>query len=428
MLLAGPFWGMLADKWHCHKTLIVIMCIGSFITMGSPPLLSMKYGDIKINKCPIINKQTNPTTNNLNCTINNKTCTTYLPTNSSDTPILESGQNKYGTLFFVMFFMLIAGSFFEGSGTAFIDTAIIRRAQLDRYRKIDYGRQRFFGAFGAMGGMTFTNLLVEYFPEADVTCYSAVFVAYFIFSIFFTISVLLLYKGLSFKTENHHSQFKDEMKKETFNRLFWQTIRQFDILFFYLVALVVGLLNSPFLSFFFLHLKELGSPSIVLTLVIVIAAISALFGFFFSNKIIKFIGGTWKTFLLSIVTFTVRSFVLTVIMNPWYILIFQFMHLFSFVIFVAAAINHLKQTSPICIMTTMISIFRSLFEGLSLLVGSSISGVVFNKYNGIILFMGNGVFGLVLTIIVSAYIIIKQRNQLSCPVKKIRLINHKEEK
>jgi len=53
--------------------------------------------------------------------------------------------------------------------------------------------------------------------------------------------------------------------------------------------------------------------------------------------------------------------------------------------------------------------------------------VVFNKYNGIILFMGNGVFGLVLTIIVSAYIIIKQRNQLSCPVKIIRL-NHKEEK
>ena len=389
MLLAGPFWGMLADRWHCHKTLIVIMCIGSFITMGSPPFLSMRYGNSKINKCPLINKPTNPVPS-LNCTTNYTSCT-YMLTNSSFKPIttkVEPYQDKYGTLFFVMFFMLMAGSFFEGSGTAFIDTAIIRRAQLDRQRKIDYGRQRFFGGFGAMGGMTITNLLVEYFPKANVTCYNAVFVAYFIFSFLFTISVLLLYKGLSFKTENHHSQIKDEMKKETFRRLFWQNICQFDVLFFYLVGLAVGMMNTPFLSFFFLHLKELGSSSIVLTLAIVIAAVSALIGFFFSFKIIKFIGGTWKTILLSTVTYTIRSFVLVVIVNPWYILIFQFLHLFSFVLFIAAGINHLKQTSPICIMTTMVSIFRSLFDGLGVLLGSSISGVVFNKYNGKMLFLG----------------------------------------
>ena len=57
MLLGGPFWGMIADKWHCHRIIIIIMCILSLFFMGVQPFIIIKYGDPSVNKCPY-SKQT----------------------------------------------------------------------------------------------------------------------------------------------------------------------------------------------------------------------------------------------------------------------------------------------------------------------------------------------------------------------------------
>ena len=65
MLVAGPFWGLIADKFHCHRLILIINCIGIILTMGCQPLLSMRYGDPQTNKCPGPVNQNLPVSNAL---------------------------------------------------------------------------------------------------------------------------------------------------------------------------------------------------------------------------------------------------------------------------------------------------------------------------------------------------------------------------
>ena len=51
-LLAGPFWGMLSDRYHTHRTIIVITNLMSCVTMGCQPFVSLKYGNPATNRCP----------------------------------------------------------------------------------------------------------------------------------------------------------------------------------------------------------------------------------------------------------------------------------------------------------------------------------------------------------------------------------------
>ena len=276
LLLAGPFWGMVADKWHCHKSIIVITFIGLIATLGSQPLLSIKYGDSTVNICPLSKKESsaNKDKYDRNCSLcaNNdiiencsfsENITGLILRHSKITRMLSENETthhytgqpekerldkkKYGTLFFVMFFIQIATLFFESSNTIFIDTATLRRSQLSENRKIEYGKQRFWGGFGGMAGITLTNLVIEYFPRANITCYTGLYITYVFFTFLVTVFMLLLYKGLSFKTEDqdHDNKVTTAKNKETFKKIFLKALLQFDIMFLYLTTLICGVNYSP---------------------------------------------------------------------------------------------------------------------------------------------------------------------------------------
>eukprot|EP00111_Clytia_hemisphaerica_P003876 TCONS_00011135-protein len=181
-LIAGPFWGWLADRFHNHRTLLVIMAIGSIVTMGSQPLLSMQFGNPETNVCPAptvdtlssIFKPNGCPPGSVNCTSNSTIFNTT--TTASLTGVYQ--YKPYGSLFFVMFFTQIAVMFFEASSEPFTDCGVLRRAELSPHRKIDYGRQRFFGAFGVITCVTLSNVFADNFPKANVTCYTALFIMY----------------------------------------------------------------------------------------------------------------------------------------------------------------------------------------------------------------------------------------------------------
>jgi len=438
MLLAAPFWGMIADKWHCHKSIIVIAFIGLFVTVGSQPLLSMKYGDPAVNICPIPKIEVSVDTANYN-----QNCSSFINTNNNKencslpedtigsniqgdlrrislfnngTTYLDHGKKderkKYGALFFVMFFMQIATLFFESASTIFIDTATLRHSQLSKTRKIEYGKQRVWGAFGAMSGITLTNLVIEYFPSVNITCYTGLYITYGVFTFLVTVSMLFLYKGLSFETTE-----KDEEKaevtvkmKHNFKKILLKTLLRFDMLFFYFTTLIAGMVYATYTSFFYLHLTYLRAPPVVFSLSIVVAAAGAMFGFFFSNKIMKLVGGTWKTIILTFLAFATRNAAIALIVNPWLILLAQTIHPFTFVLYMAVGLRHLKEVSPLPVITTMVSLFISTFMGLGAIVGSSLSGVVFNSYGGRATFLSASALSFIWALIVVLYTVYVLKN------------------
>ena len=107
-------------------------------------------------------------------------------------------MKPFGTLFAIIFVMQIIGSFSYGS-LAFIDTATIRKSQLSKNRKVEYGMQRTWAAPGAMFGNAFANLIIEHFPFKQVTCGAGLFIPFGVFTILTMVLLMFLYKDLDFK-------------------------------------------------------------------------------------------------------------------------------------------------------------------------------------------------------------------------------------
>ena len=389
----------------------------------------MKYGDLKINVCLVSNNKSSVDTpiyhRNYSSFHTDNREGNYSSENTTKRTLFTNGttnqnpnepdteKRRYGTLFFVMFFMQIVTLFFESSNMIFIDTATLRRSQLSENRKIEYGKQRFWGAFGSMSGITLTNLIIEYFPRANITCYTGLYITYVFFTFLVTVSLLFLYKGLSFKTASQ-DQDNEVKKKQTFKKTLLKTLLQPDMLFFYLTTLICGMVYSTYTSFFYLHLRYLRAPPAVFSLSIVIASAGGMFGFFFSNKIIKLIGGTWKTIVITFLAIAVRNATLAFIVNPWLILFAQTIHPFTFVLYMAVGLKHLKEVSPLPVLTTMVSLFISMFMGLGAIVGSSLSGVVFNSYGGHTTFLSACVLSFSWTLVLISFTVnvMKKSNDL----------------
>ena len=272
-------------------------------------------------------------------------------------------------------------------------------------------------------GILATNLAIEYFPTANITCYAAIFVVYAGYTLLTAISTLFLYRGISFrekaatlgeeKSEKLLSadgkDDKNGENKQAMRKVLYKTLMNSDIIFFYLTTFISGLEYSQFTSFLFVYLKELNATTTLLTLSIVIANVSSTIGFAVCHKIIEKLGGTWRVIPFTFFMYFVRYFGISIIENPWLVLIFQPMHAVTATLYVANGLHHLKETSPLSIITTMISLFNAIHYGLGTIVGSSISGVIYEKFGGKMLFMSTSFLGLLWFLVTALYAFYKYK-------------------
>ena len=509
MILGGPFWGLIADKWHCHRIVILMMCICSLLTISTQPFVGLHFGNPETNKCPYVKETASKSINastgkvsgeyyvrqsikhlpNENLTVNlprlaeenitihslNNARVRVLsqrrePTNrisksditlpskdpepestkSNHYPIhKDSKPNSFGTLYFAMYAINFLVSFAEGSAVGFVDAGTMRRSQLATKRPLDYGRQRMFSSFGGAFGILVTNLAIDYFPASNITCYTGVFVVYGLLTVSYCISTMTLFRGLSFRnkpadhdTENA-SQKTTEMKellksennndnseinltkfdakerlenaeksdKKNLRKILFRTLFQTEMIFFYLTAFVSGLEYSQSTNFLYPYLQEMNAPSILLTLSIVFSNFASVIGFAFCQDMIRILGGTWRAFTFSFLIYLIRYLGVSYIQNPWLVLIFQPMHALSAVIFVAGGLMHLRQTSPIPVMTTLISLFNTTHFGLGTIIGSSISGIIYEKYGGRTLFKSTSMLAVVWLLVLIVYIVLVVRRR-----------------
>eukprot|EP00111_Clytia_hemisphaerica_P004728 TCONS_00013579-protein len=417
MILGAPFWGLIADKWQCHRTVIILMTISTLLAITTQPFISVFYGDPDMNQCPYqkINTKSTTLNNSIELLSNCKTCYNSTFSNNSKSYLsnVENTQNntpeRFGALFLAMFSISLWLSFAEGSSIAFIDTGTLRRSQLSTQRKFVYGHQRMFSAIGGAVGIFTANLAVDYFPQAAITCYTGIFGVYAFYTIFYALFTIILYRGLTFKevSSNQGSNMENKTTNDTENpslgiehqgdnhtcgdnktikdkkklhRILIQSLRKPDVIFLYVTTFVSGLVYSQHTSFLYVYLKELDAPSILLTLSIIFSNISSIFGFFFAQKVINLLGGTWRTIPVTFAFYFIRYCGVGLIKNPWLVLIFQPLHAVTATLYVANGLTYLKETSPLPVITTLVSLFNTTHYGLGTIVGSSLSGLIYEKY------------------------------------------------
>jgi len=269
-----------------------------------------------------------------------------------------------------------------------------------------------------------TNLAVEYFPTANVTCYTAIFVVYSAYTLLTAIFTIILYHGLSFdeipassakeeKAVKLLSSYQNEesarKNKKALRKILFATLMKWEVIFFYFTTFISGLEYSQFTSFLFVYLKELDATTTLLTLSIVIANVASFIGFAVCHILIDKLGGTWKVIPFTFLVYFVWYFGISIIENPWLVLIFQPMHAVTATLYVANGLYHIRETSPLPIITTMVSIFNAIHYGLGTIVGSSISGIIYEKFGGKTLFMSTSFLGLFWFFVTALYSFYKHK-------------------
>ena len=107
----------------------------------------------------------------------------------------------------------------------------------------------------------------------------------------------------------------------------------------------------------------------------------------------------------------VRYFGISWIENSWLVLIFQSLHGVTFSLYVAAGLQYLKETSPLSVITSLVALFNSIHFGLGTLIGSSISGVIYQRYGGRALYRCTALLSIAWFWVLAVFVFFKERKE-----------------
>ena len=183
-VIGGVFWGFVADYKKQYRIITGIVCIGSIAVMSLQPLLSVWIGDKKKNTCQNTAEHTNTSTFGGNFTKQNKTVT---PEQSAHIP-------SSNILFYAILLLKVISKFFKGPHIPFTDSGAVEKCRMLPH-KPNFGNQRMFGAVGFAAGIMISNVFLDHFPKASVSCYTAIFIAYGILTTAFSFQFQLYTKA-----------------------------------------------------------------------------------------------------------------------------------------------------------------------------------------------------------------------------------------
>ena len=152
--------------------------------MSLQPLLSVWIGDKKKNICQNTAEHTNTSTFGGNFTKQNKTVT---PEQSTHIP-------SSNILFYAILLLKVISKFFKGPHIPFTDSGAVEKCRMLPH-KPNFGNQRMFGAVGFAAGIMISNVFLDHFPKASVSCYTAIFIAYGILATAFSFQFQLYTKA-----------------------------------------------------------------------------------------------------------------------------------------------------------------------------------------------------------------------------------------
>ena len=80
----------------------------------------------------------------------------------------------------------------------------------------------------------------------------------------------------------------------------------------------------------------------------------------------------------------------------------------SFVLFMGAGIEHLRESVPLEVISTMVSLYRSIFEALANIISSPVGGTIMKSYGNKAMFMSYGCLAAAWGVLFGVYVFKKQ--------------------
>ena len=369
--IAGSLvWGVLADKSKNLKRIVFLQATCATLLMCSQPFVSVKFGDETMNRCPnmlfmggLVNT-TIPLTNNGSNPQHQQIVEENTTTTSHDNTLL----------FWILMFINIGATFFDGSLGNILDAVVMKKIDQNK-RSVDFGRQRMFGTPSFVAGTILAKHLVAIKPEMSMSCYSSLFFLYLIFISLETMLLLFLITKTKLKQKAAPVATK-------YGKALIKTCFTPKTCLFFCTMVVNGFLLSSYMSYFVPYLTEKGAEDIVFDISFIINSSVGLLGIGLSTRIINFFRGTWNTFAVSILAFSLRFLMYGLAPNPWYIIGVEPLHMFCYAVYISAYVKHVKEISSDAVINTMYCISNSLWLGCGFIAGNVIGGYLYETYGG----------------------------------------------
>lgn len=390
MILGGLLWGYIGDKRKNHKQIMIILIAMSLIFISGQPLVSIFVGDKKKNICQTVHKNAPSSSSS----------------NSSSTFVEIQENDGYSSMgFFVMLFLNIIGSFFDGSILNMVDTGVVQRISNAETKK-EFGWNRLFGSFGYAFGSFFGGLATDYFPNINVNCFTAAYCLYAVLSIAAGISSFFLFQRERVQEEDHLQKSHEETVKV--RRTVLKTLKDVEVVMFLVTVFILGFLYSIYVSFTSLRLREVNTPTYMIGITFSVGSLSCVPVLIFSSRLIALIGGVWNSITLSCLSYVFRLFVFAYAENPWMFTAVNTLNGLSFGLSTVSFVLYIKNVSLPQIYTSMISIMNVIFYGIAFITANIGGGYIFNRYQGKILFAICGGIASVWTVCLILFILIKR--------------------
>ena len=397
--IAGPLWGLFADYTGYRRLIFLILCLGAAFTIFSLPWSARAINMSTHNKSlhDHVWKEDNETYLRTPQSVHMST-KQVLQINQTHSDIQKPNRFGFtGPLFYIILLIIFVSNIFDVPVQGFVDSFVMNVAKSSG-KNVCFGMQRVFGSVSFGVANFVAGLAADHYHQPKyMSRYTAVFYVFMPCILLLIPAGLLLLKQTKWQSD---SVYKDERIGVSKTKIFLQTFRQFDNVFFIMCVFLVGVASAVLLGYLFLLMDhEMKASKSIMGSAVLISCLVQVLLFPYSDKIIKKFGAL-PCIEIALFSYCIRFMFVSYIINPWLILPTQLLHCFGFALFWASAIEHIQCISRKEIYVTMYSLLNSVYYGLGGLVGNIIGGIIFTHYGGQMLFRGTailcGIWGVIM--------------------------------
>ena len=297
-------------------------------------------------------------------------------------------ENNNPLLFAIMTIFFNIAAIFDGGIPLMIDTLImemVKKSALSKDgKKVDFGKQRLWGAVG-FGLAAFASGTGVQLSGADEPNYLTMFYIYLASNTCLLIACTQLYK----KTNDDimaDEQAEEEEEKPRIAKELLKSLSQFHILFWFATIFIMGLANGLLFGYMFWFIEDLNGEEILMGLSILVACSTEVIMFPIARKCIKMVGGNVIAVGLAVFSYAFRFIGFSYLTNAWYILLLQLTHAVGFAMFWAAAVAHTTFLAPPGMTTTFLGILNGIHFGVATGISTIAGGIAYKTFGGRVLY------------------------------------------
>lgn len=385
-LLGAPVFGALADKYHKHKTVMLIMLIISTTLQFSlvfvrPNEESSMARNLCNNSSLWNTSERENSTGDMRPCGDTRNCSLFaVDRNCGNNSVLNmsemantAGNGRNSNKFLVLIILVFVFSLFDNSNTL-ADAATVKYLS-DIDRGGDYGKQRLWGAVGWGSIAIISGFTID--QSAQHSNQSQFLIAFCGFLLFSVLAIMTVFKL--------PLEFLEGKSKPNIFQNVCTILSDCHIVTFLIAILIMGTCMTTISAFLFWFLQDINGSHLLMGLSLCMTCVAEVPIMFYSGGLIKWIGHHGVLYL-TFVCYTIRYLSYSFIPNAWYVLAIEPLHGVTYGAMWAATASYGGVISPEGLRATVMGLVTATHFGLGKLIAGLGGGAVYSKYGPRVLF------------------------------------------